>query len=244
MTKFRMKRPAQREFTNDDLSERLVTVEDPAGIASEGYRALRTRLFHILADLPPKVIMLTSASPQEGKSTTCANLGVALAQTNRSTLLMDCDLRNPVLHKIFGLPNLRGLVDVLVGAYDLQAVLQEPFPNLQVATAGPVPHNPWELLSSERFAELTNQARQRFDYLLIDSPHVLMNSSPLGALADPVILATQVDGVLLVLNAQSTGKKTLQRAVHTLETGGANILGTIVNNIKVSKGSYYYSYPS
>jgi len=182
--------------------------------------------------------MLTSASPKEGTSTTCANLGVALAQANRNTLLIDCDLRNPVLHKIFGLRNIRGLVDVLVGAYDLQAVLQEPFPNLQVATAGPVPHNPSELLSSERFAELVNQVRQRFDYLLIDSSHVLMDSSSLGALADPVVLATQVDEVLLVLNAQSTDKETLQRAVHTLETGGANILGTIVNNVKVSRRGY------
>jgi len=238
MAKFRLKRPAQREFTNDDLSGRLVTVEDPAGIASESYRALRTRLFHVLADLQPKVIMLTSASPREGKSTTCANLGVALAQADKSTLLMDCDLRNPVLHKIFALRNFRGLVDVLVGANDLQAVLQEPFPNLQVAIAGPVPHNPSELLSSERFAELVNQVRQRFDYLLIDSSHVLMDSSSLGALADPVVLATQVDEVLLVLNAQSTDKETLQRAVHTLETGGANILGTIVNNVKVSTRGY------
>ena len=238
MVRFRLKHPADGEITNDDLSGRLVTVEDPAGIASEGYRALRTRLFYILADLPPQVIMLTSASPKEGTSTTCANLGVALAQANRSTLLIDCDLRNPVLHKIFGLRNIRGLVDVLVGAYDLQAVLQEPFPNLQVAIAGPVPHNPSELLSSERFAELVNQVRQRFDYLLIDSSHVLMDSSSLGALADPVVLATQVDEVLLVLNAQSTDKETLQRAVHTLETGGANILGTIVNNVKVSRRGY------
>src|SRR5215211_4272729 len=242
MAKFRLKHPADGEITNDDLSGRLVTVEDPAGIASEGYRALRTRLFHILADLPPQAIMLTSASPKEGTSTTCANLGVALAQANRSTLLIDCDLRNPVLHKIFGLRNIRGLVDVLVGAYDLQAVLQEPFPNLQVATAGPVPHNPSELLSSERFAELVNQVRQRFDYLLIDSSHVLMDSPPLGPLADPVIFATQVegviDGVLLVLDAQSTDKETLQRAVRTLETAGANILGTIVNNVKVSKKGY------
>src|SRR5215208_6691227 len=216
MAKFRLKRPAQREFTNDDLSGRLVTVEDPAGIASESYRGLRTRLFHVLADLQPKVIMLTSASPREGKSTTCANLGVALAQADKSTLLMDCDLR--------------------------KAVLQEPFPNLGVVTAGPVPHNPSELLSSERFAEVVSQVHQRFDYLLIDSPHVLMDSSPLGALADPVILSTQadgmVDGVLLVLDAHSTDKKTLQQAVHMLETAGANILGTIVNNVKISKRGY------
>ena len=242
MEKFRLKHRAQREVTNDDLSGRLVTVEDPAGIASESYRALRTRLFHVLADLQPKVIMLTSASPKEGKSTTCANLGVALAQADKSTLLMDCDLRNPVLHKIFALRNFRGLVDVLVGAYDLQAVLQEPFPNLRVVTAGPVPHNPSELLSSERFAEVVSQVHQRFDYLLIDSPHVLMDSSPLGALADPVILSTQadgmVDGVLLVLDAHSTDKKTLQQAVHMLETAGANILGTIVNNVKISKRGY------
>ena len=154
MVKSPLERRAQKEYASDDVFERLVTVEDPGGIASEAYHALRASISHVLADRPYRVIMLTSPNPKEGKSTTCANLGVALAQAGSSTLLMDFDLRKPILHKVFRLRNTRGVVDVLTGEHDLQAVLQEPLPNLQVAAAGAIPYNPTELLSSGRFAEL------------------------------------------------------------------------------------------
>src|SRR5215213_4083904 len=180
MANFRLGSRAHKALTNEGPSERLVTVEDPLGIAAESYRTLRAQLLHVLPDPPQKVIMLTSSSPGDGKSTTCANLGVTLAQAGRSTLLMDCDLRKPTLHKVFGLRNFRGVVDALADEHDLQAALQGPFPNLHVATTGPIPLNPSELLSSGRFAELVHQVRQRFDFVLIDSPPVLMNSSPLG----------------------------------------------------------------
>jgi capsular exopolysaccharide synthesis family protein len=221
----------QRKPTNSDPAASLVTVKDPTGIASEAYRTLRTNLFYALTGHPPSVIVLTSPGPKEGKSTTCANLGVVLAQAGKRTLIMDCNFRKPVLHEIFGLPNSSGLVNILTGEHNSQgAVLEEPFPNLKVATPGRIPHNPTELLSSGSFAQFVDQARQGFDYVLIDSPHLLMDSYPIGPSADPVILATQADGVLLVLDAHSTREEPLREAVRALKSVRANIIGAVVNN--------------
>jgi capsular exopolysaccharide synthesis family protein len=220
----------ERELANGDLSWGLITAENPTSTASEAYRAMRTALFYAMADPPPKVIMLTSPRPKEGKSITCANLGVVLAQAGKSTLVMDCDLRKPVLHEVFGVRNSRGIVDVLVGKEDLREVLQEPLPNLNVVSAGPIPYNPTELLSSRSFAEVVDQARQDFDYVLMDSSHVLIDSSPVGSFPDPVVIAAQVDGVLLVLDIRSARKEALRQAMRALESVGANVLGTVLNN--------------
>src|ERR687891_10446 len=108
-------RRAPRNEADGDLLKRLVTLEDPTSIASEAYRTLRTNLLYSLTDNPPKIIVLTSPGPSEGKSTTCANLGVVLAQAAKRTLILDCDLRKPVVHKFFKLSNLHGITDVLVG---------------------------------------------------------------------------------------------------------------------------------
>lgn len=224
----------EKEPANGDLSGGLITVEDPASTASEAYRAMRTGLLYAVTDPPPKVVVLTSPRPKEGKSTTCANLGVVLAQAGKSTLVMDCDLRKPALHEVFGLHNSRGMVDVLVGERDLREVLQEPFPNLKVATAGPIPHAPMELLTSARFAQLVDQARQDFHYVLMDSSHLLTDSSPVGPSADPVVVAKQADGVLLVLDAHSTGKETLRQTMGVLRSVGVRVLGTVVNKAEAT----------
>jgi capsular exopolysaccharide synthesis family protein len=223
--------------TNGDFSRRLVTVEDPTSIASDAYRAMRTNVFKALTDPQSKVVVLTSPSPKEGTSTTCANLGVVLAQAGKRTLVTDCDMRKPVLHEVFGLRNSRGLVDVLVGRHDLQEVLQEPFPNLKVLPAGPIPHNPTELLSSGSFAKLVDQARQNFDYVLMDSSHVLIDSYPVGPSPEPIIIAAQVDGVLLVLDVHSTREEALRQAKRALEAVGANVLGTVLNNAEYARST-------
>ena len=229
----RSRRPwIRKNLATDELPRHLVTVEDPTGVASEAYRAMRTNLFYTLADPPPRVIVLTSPGPKEGKSSACANLGVVLAQAGKHTLVMDCHLRQAGLHKLFGLRNTRGIANVLVRQHNLREVLQEPLPNLKVATTGPVPHNPTELFSSTKLAELLGQARQEFDYVLIDAPHLLIDSSPVGHSADPVILAAQADGVLLVLDAHSTRKEALPQAMRTLKTVGANVIGTVLNNVE------------
>jgi capsular exopolysaccharide synthesis family protein len=221
--------------TKGDLARRLVTVEEPASIASEAYRAMRANLFNVLTDPRSMVVVLTSPNPKEGRSTICANLGVVVAQAGKRTLVADCDMRKPALHKVFGLRNSRGLVDVLVDEYELQEVLHEPFPNLKVLTAGPIPHNPTELLSSESFAQLVDQARQNFDFVLMDSSHVLIDSSTIGPSADPIIVAAQVDGVLLVLDGHTTSIEALRQATRALEAVGANILGTVLNNAEYGR---------
>ena len=229
---FRVRRK-RRDTKANDLSGRLVTVLNPASAASEAYRTLRTNLLYSLVDVPPKVIVLTSPGPREGKSTTCANLGVVLAQADKKTLLVDCDLRNPVLHKVFGLRNLWGIVNVLVGEYDLLEVSHEPLLGLKVVTTGPAPPNPAELLGSQRFAKFLADVRKDFDYVLIDAP-------PVQVVSDPAILASQGDGVLLVLDARETRKGAVRRAMRSLEAVGAVVLGTVMNNVKTDKREDYY----
>jgi len=222
----------------NDLSEALVTISDPTGAVSEAYRMLRTNLFYALVDAPPKVIVLTSAGLLEGKSTTSANLAVTLVQAGKETLLLDCDLRRPMLHNYFGTRNLIGLAQILVGERKLQEAWHEPLPGLKLITAGLPPLNPAELLGSQSFADFVNRARQEFDYVLMDTP-------PVTLVSDPAVVATRGDGVLLVLDAQGTRRGSLRQAVQRLEGVGAKVLGTVVNNVAVSSGEYTsYTYAS
>lgn len=224
-----------RKEAKDDYSDRLTTTIDPGGLASEAYRTLRTNILYSFMDLPLKVIVLTSAGPGEGKSTTCANLGVVLSQANKRTLVLDCDLRKPVIHKFFGMRNLSGIVDVLAEQRGLQETWTEPLPGLKVLPVGSIPPNPTELLGSKRFAEFLERARRDFDYVLIDAP-------PVELVSDPMILATQGDGVLLVLDAQNTRKTSVRKSMRSLENVGARVLGTVMNNVKASQSGYYYTY--
>lgn len=221
MGHFRLRRQTQKDKVSA-FSEQLVTVLDPTAVASEAYRSLRTSLLYAVADAPPTVTLITSPGPADGKSITCANLAVVLAQADKETLVIDGDLHEPSLHKIFGVPNVNGVVNVLSGEYDLSEVCTEPFPRLKILSTGPIPPNPAELLISGRFAELIEQARRLFDYVLIDSP-------PMELVSDPVIIAAQADAVLLVLDAVGTSKGSLRKAMNNLEAVGANVLGTVIN---------------
>lgn len=230
------RRSQKEEAKGKDLLGRLVTLNDPSSPTSEAYRALRTSLFYSVVDEPPKVITVTSPGPREGKSTVCANLGVVLSQANKRVLLVDCDLRKPVLHRIFGLRNIHGIVTVLAGERIIPEVWNEPLEGLKVITSGPLPPNPAEVLGSRRFSEFLGTVREAFDYVLVDAPPALLVS-------DPIVIATQADGVLLVLDAQGTRKEAVRRSVRALEGVGADILGTVMNNVKASKASYYgYDY--
>jgi capsular exopolysaccharide synthesis family protein len=221
VARFQSRSQAQNDKV-DVLSEQLVTLLDPAAAASEAYRSLRTSLLYAVANAPPMVILITSPDLMDGKSTTCANLAVVLAQAGKETLAIDGNLHEPSLHKIFGVPNVNGMVNVLSGEYDLSEMCTELFPGLKVLSSGPIPPNPTELLISDRFAPLIGQARQLFDYVLIDSP-------PTELVSDPMIIATQADAVMLVLNSEGTGKGSLHKAMRNLEAVGANVLGTVIN---------------
>lgn len=236
MVSFLRKRRSRKEPSSANFSRSLVTMAEPDNFVSEDYRTLRTNLLYALVDHPPKVIVVTSPNPGEGKSTTCANLAVALAQAGKSTLAIDCDLRKPTMHRLFEVRNFAGVAHVLAGEHSLNEVWQEPLPGLKVVAAGSVPPNPAELLGSKRFAQIVGGEREEFDYILIDAP-------PVGLVSDATILATQGDGVLLVVDSQSTRKAALQEAVRSLETVGAKVLGTVMNNFKSSKKErYYYGY--
>ena len=231
----KMKGKRHRESTAEDLAAKVSTIHEPASATSEAYRTLRTNLIYSLVDEPPKVIVLTSPGPGEGKSTTCANLGVVLAQAGKEVLIVDCDFRKPVMHKFFGMRNLLGVVDVLAGERTLQEVAKQPVGGLTVMPVGHIPPNPTELLGTQRFKQLLTDVRRTYDYVLIDAP-------PVGVVSDPAILASQGDGVLLVLDAQKTRKRSVRQAMRSLETVGANVLGTVMNNVKVSNEGYYYRY--
>ncbi len=232
MARSQLEKQAHKETSSDDLSGRLVTLLEPEGAASEAYRTLRTSLLYAVVDTPPRVVMVTSPNSSEGKSTVCANLSVVLAQAGKRVLLIDCDFRRPVMHRIFGLRATHGVVDVLVGEHGLQEVCREPLPGLKVLVAGVAPPDPAELLGSRRLSEFLADARREFDYVLLDS-------SPIGLVSNVAVLATQGDGVLLTLDAQRTRKTDVRRAVRSLRAVRANVLGTVMNNVKGSKGVYY-----
>ncbi len=225
-------RRRHEEKVNEDLSERLVVLARPENVAAEAYRTLRTNLLYAFADNPPKAIVVSSPGPEEGKSTTCANLAVALAQAGKEVLIIDCDLRAPVLHRFFGLRNVHGLVSVLTQQCNLEVAWHELTSELRVLTAGPVPYNPTELLSSQRFAEFVGQARDDFDYVLLDAP-------PVGLSSDAAIAAARSDGMLLVIDARRTRKSSVRRSMRSLEAIGIRVLGTVMNNAEVSKDPLY-----
>ena len=226
--------PVERR-SDGEHTDRLVTLLDPTAVASEAYRTLRTNLLYAIVDNPPKVILLTSPGQGEGKSTTCANLGVVMSQADKKTIIIDADLRKPVIHKHFGLRNLHGVVDILVGTHSLQEVWWEPIEGLKVVPVGTIPLNPAEILSSRRMSEFLHDLREKFDYVLVDA-------SPIIPVSDPAILAAQVDGVLLVLDAQHTRKVYFRQAIRSLEAVGANVMGTVMNNVNVKNNQYYYNY--
>ena len=231
MARFRRRRQAEND-TVGSPPKPLVTLLDPAGVASEAYRSLRTSLLFAAVDAPPTVILITSPGSRDGKSTTCANLGVALAQAGKRTLIIDGDLREPSVHKFFDVPNVSGVVDVLAGQYELLEVCKEPVPGLHIISAGPIPPSPGELLGSGRFSDLVGQARRLFDYVLIDS-------SPTGMVSDPMIIATQADGVLLVVDSEGTSQGSLRKAVRNLGAVGANVMGTVMNKSQKAEISRY-----
>jgi capsular exopolysaccharide synthesis family protein len=221
-----------------DLEGYLVTTLYPTGATTEAYRTLCANLLYACMDSPSKVIMVTSSSANEGKSITCANLGVVLAQAGKSTLILDHNLLNPTIHKLFGLSTSpRGIMDVLAGECRLSSTWLEVTEGLKVVTAQSargVSLNGMQLESSQHFSNLLANVREEFDYVLVDTPPVSLSSAPL-------VLATQADGVLFVLNT-NTRKDSVRQAMHSLKGVGANVLGTVVNNIpaKGSKGGYQF----
>jgi capsular exopolysaccharide synthesis family protein len=217
------------------LSDELVAFHAPLTAATEAYRMVRTNLFYALVDQPPEVVVIASPGPGEGKSVTCANLGITLAQAGKNVLIVDCDLRDPDQHRLFGMSSSPGLVDVLAGARNLQRSWETPLDGLHVIPGGHIPINPSEMLGSRRFVEFLAKVRQEYDYVLLDTP-------PVCAVSDSAIVARHGDGVLLILDFEKTNRRPMRRAMGVLEGVGARVIGTVVNKAHVSKSDQPYGY--
>jgi capsular exopolysaccharide synthesis family protein len=218
-----------------DRSRDLLSLQEPKSVYAEAYRAVRTSLLFSSPDNPPRVIMLTSPGPQEGKSLTAINLAVTMALTGNRVLLVDADLRKPRLHKTFGIDNAHGLSSLIGGDSDVgRALHRTEVPSLMVMTSGPIPPNPSELIGSARMGKLLELLRGKFDRILIDC-------TPLIAVTDATVLAARVDGVILVIKAGATGRRILQRGVRQLHDVQARIVGAVLNQIDARKSTYYYS---
>ncbi len=212
----------------------LITASQPGSPTSEGFWGLRTQL-QMATDKPLKVVLVTSPNPLEGKSTIVANLGVVMAQAGRSTIIVDSDMRRPLLHEIFGLPNAQGLSNTLSedGSDPVRFLQDTEVEKLRVLTSGPPPPNPSELLSLPQIEKLIQQLRGEADLLLFDSPAVL-------AVTDATLLAKMVDGVLLVVESGSTQRGTAQQALGGLTGMGANLVGVVLNRFRPGAAAEYY----
>jgi len=204
---------------------------------AEAFRKLRTNLQFLAVDNPPRVIVITSSTPSEGKSTTAINIALALAETEHKVLLVDGDMRRPTLHKHLDLVQPVGFSTVLSGGISLPDALQETkFSGLTVLTSGAIPPNPSELLGSLAAKKLLNEMRAQFDYVIVDS-------TPLLAVTDAAVVAAGADGVLMMTRFGQTRREQLTHAVEALRGVGASILGAVFTMTPTrGNGAYNYSY--
>jgi len=220
--------PAKEEFSE------LIVHHGTQPLASESYRGLRTTILFSTPGQAPRILLVTSSLPLEGKSLTSANLATAMAKAEPNVLLVDADLRRPSLHKIFHLPAEPGLSNFLVGELDDLPIVETIVPNLFVVPAGKIPPHPSELLGSERMREFLDLAKSRFGRIIIDSP-------PLMSVTDAAILSTQAEGVLLVVKAEFVPRKAAMDARDQLLEVNATLLGVVFNNIQTQRNGYFYN---
>jgi succinoglycan biosynthesis transport protein ExoP len=215
---------------------------NPKSSVAECCRSIRTNLLFMSPDKPARTLLITSAGPQEGKTTVAVNMAITLAQSGLSVLLVDTDMRRPRLHRALGVPaSADGLSKAVVGECDVVSVIRDTgIPNLSLLPCGACPPNPAELLHADRFKRIMEELVSRFDRVIFDSP-------PVGAVTDPAILARLTDGTIFVAKAGRTSKDALARARRQVASDGrVNLLGCIINDLDVSKqsryGAYYYYY--
>ncbi len=220
------------------VASHLLTHSAPKSPISEAYRTLRTNIQFSSPDNPPRTMLITSAGPGEGKSTTVANLAITFSQVGSKTVLVDADFRRPVVHSVFGLPKEPGVTNYLAGKAPWEAVVRSSsVEGLDVVTCGIIPPNPSELLVSEKMKEFVAQLKSKYQTVLFDTPPVI-------AVTDAVVLSLLLDGVVLVASAGQTSHQGLARAKSLLENVDAKILGAVLNKIeaKSAYGSYHYYY--
>ncbi|UCG77251.1 MAG: polysaccharide biosynthesis tyrosine autokinase [Nitrospirota bacterium] len=229
-------------YKGEDKAIEKVILEDPHSVFAEGYRGIRTSMLLSRADKPPRNVLITSVSPQEGKTVTSVNLATTMAQSELSVLLIDGDLRRPRIHEIFGFDNDKGLSTYLAGAEGSGDIRKGHVENLSIITSGPIPPNPNELLNSSRLGMFIDDISSRFDMILWDS-------APILTVTDSLILSKVLDGTVLVTRAGKTTHEELVRGLKSMDDIGSRLLGIIVNGFDIDKNEYgsryyknYYAY--
>jgi len=214
-----------------------IAIKSPKEPEVEAYHTLRTNLLFSGLDDPLASLLVTSPLSESGKTTTASNLGVTIARTGVRVLLLDADLRRPRLHRAFQMSNINGLTSLMVDeALTLEDLIQQTdVENLFVLTSGPIPPNPSELLLSRKFQEIIAAVKERFDFVILDSPPVL-------AVSDPSLLSRYVDGTLLVIDFGRVPKELAQKAKEQLENVKARIVGVLLNKVPANGHNYYYQY--
>jgi protein-tyrosine kinase len=231
MFKFKKK----KKFLNSN-ERNLIAYFSPRAAISEQYRTIRTNIQFSSIDESIQSILVTSSGPEEGKSTTVANLAVVFAQTGKKVLLIDADLRKPTVHYTFQLDNLYGLTNVLTKQKALtDAVNETKVENLFVLSSGPIPPNPAELLGSKAMDELLAMSLQEFDIVIFDTPPVL-------AVTDAQILANKCDGTILVVNSGKTEIEPAVKSKELLLSSKGKLLGVVLNQKNANDSQYYYYY--
>ena len=215
-------------------SSPLIVLRDPRSPAAEAYRTLRTNIQFSSLDRPLHTLLATSTAPDEGKSTTLANLAITMAQAEQRVIVVDCDLRRPSLHTLFDLPNEVGLTSMILAPEDAPIPLQDTgVAGLSLLASGPLPPRPADILGSRRMEAVIARLRAEADIVLFDTP-------PVVVVTDADVLATRMDGVLLVFQAGKTSRERGRQARQILEKARANIVGVVLNNAQVEQGYGYY----
>ena len=228
----------QTKSQKGKIQRRLITREDPRSPVSEAYRSLRTSMLYTGIDEETKSILVSSAGPGEGKTTTVANMAITYANLGKKTLLIDTDLRRPVVHKVLELEKEPGITDFLTGNNNIASIIKETeISNLFAITSGLIPHNPSELLGSKKMANLIKSLEKEWDIILFDSP-------PLVAVTDATMVSKEIDKIIIVVKVSHTDKKAFAHTVQSLRSVNAPLSGVVLNAVthKNSYGSYYYYY--
>ena len=222
---------------HDEEKPEFVTMHSPKSTSSEAYRRIRTSILFSSAENQPQVIIVSSAAPGEGKTITTTNLAITMAQSGSRVIILDCDMRRPKVHKIFGISREIGLSNILVGGCKVEeAIVHTQIPNLDVIPCGPIPPNPSEILGSERMANLLDRLRENRTQIIIDSP-------PITAVTDAVVLAKIADGLVMVISAGETPREIIQNGLRQLQSVNAHVLGAVLNGVEMGRDStYYYQY--